>query len=58
MYGHIKLTTQNLYKELVVTKCMLIVIRPSFEVVKDGRILNSGLVAIPTKHHQFDFGLF
>jgi hypothetical protein len=37
---------------------MLFVFRPNFEVVKEGRILNAGLVAIPTKHHQFDPGLF
>jgi len=37
---------------------MLNVSRPSFEVVKEGRILCAGLVAIPTKHHQFDSGSF
>jgi hypothetical protein len=37
---------------------MLSVFRPFFEVVKEGWILNPGLVAIPTTHHQFDFGLF
>jgi len=37
---------------------MLKVFRPSFEVVKEGRILDAGLVVINTKHHQFDSGLF
>jgi hypothetical protein len=35
---------------------MLSFIRPSFKVVKEGRILYAGLVAIPTKHQQFDSG--
>jgi hypothetical protein len=35
---------------------MFRVIRASFEVVKEGRILTTGLLAIPTKHHQFDSG--
>jgi hypothetical protein len=37
---------------------MLSVIRPSSEVVEEGRILYAGLVVIPTKHHQFVSGLF
>jgi predicted cobalt transporter CbtA len=37
---------------------MLSVLRPSFEVVKEGRILYAGLVLISTKHLQFDSGLF
>jgi hypothetical protein len=37
---------------------MLSLFRPSFEVVKEGRILYAGLVVIPTKHHQFVSGLF
>jgi hypothetical protein len=37
---------------------MLIVSRPSFEVVREGRILNAGLLVILTKHHQFDSGSF
>jgi len=35
---------------------MLNLFRPSFEVVKEGRILNSGLVVIPTKHHKVQSG--
>jgi hypothetical protein len=29
-----------------------------FEVVKEGRILNAGLLVILTKHHQLDSGSF
>jgi len=35
---------------------MLSAIRPSFEVVKEGRILDAGLVVIPTKHLQLILG--
>jgi len=35
---------------------MLSLFRPSFEVVKEGWILNSGLVVIPTKHHKVQSG--
>jgi len=37
---------------------MLFFLRPSFEVVKEGRILHAGLVVISTKRHQFDSGSF
>jgi len=37
---------------------MLSLFRPSFEVVKEGRILYAGLVVIPTKHYQVHSGLF
>jgi len=35
---------------------MLSYVRPFFEVVREGRILNSGLVVIPTKHHKVQSG--
>jgi len=37
---------------------MFCVSRPSSEVVKEGRILPAGLAVIPTKHHQFNPGLY
>ena len=43
-------------KILIVPSCMLLLTITSFEVVKEGRILNSGLVVIPTKHHKVQSG--
>jgi len=39
-FGRNKITTKNRSQILVVSFCMLSVIRPDFEVVKEGRILN------------------
>ena len=41
IYSLIKLTTHSWSQILVVSKCMLIVFKPSFEVVKEGRILKN-----------------
>jgi hypothetical protein len=38
-FGQIELTTPTMSYLLVVSKFMLYFVRPSFEVVKDGRIL-------------------
>jgi hypothetical protein len=42
--GRFKLTTQSKSQILVVYLCMLSVFRPSFEVVKEGRILYLAII--------------